>query len=113
MKTPLLARAILFGFLFLFAFAAAYLLLDSLGVWGMLPTGVTHGAEILSGLILLGTLLGHLILASGRLPLEAAGSPRPPGARAAEGAASSPRRRGLKAPWRRRQRPAEGNRTTP
>ena len=37
MKAPLLARAILSAFLFLFAFAATYLLLDSLGVWESFP----------------------------------------------------------------------------
>ena len=73
MKAPLLARAILSGFLFLFAFAATYLVLDSLGVWERLPLGLTRGVEILSGLILLGTLLGHLGLASGRLPADTVG----------------------------------------
>ncbi len=73
MKAPLLARAILSGFVFLFAFAATYLLLDSLGVWAKLPPGLTHGVETLSGLILLGTLLGHLLLAGGRLPPETVG----------------------------------------
>ncbi len=53
MKAPLLARAILSAFLFLFAFAAAYLLLDSLGIWERLPAGLTRGLAILSGLILL------------------------------------------------------------
>ena len=72
-EDSLLARAILSGFLFLFAFAAAYLLLDSLGFWERLPSGLTHGVEILSGLILFGTLVGHLALASGRLPPETIG----------------------------------------
>jgi len=73
MKTPLLARAILWGFLFLFGFAAAYVLLDSIGLWARLPVGLTRGVEIVSGLILLGTLLGHLGLAAGRLPPETVG----------------------------------------
>ena len=73
MKAPLLARAILSGFLFLFAFAATYVVLDSLGIWERLPPGLTRGVEILSGLILLGTLLGHLGLASGRLPADTVG----------------------------------------
>jgi hypothetical protein len=73
MKAPLLARTILSGFLFLFAFAASYLLLDSLGVWAKLPLSLTHGVEVLSGLILLGTLVGHLALATGRLPPETVG----------------------------------------
>ena len=73
MKAPLLARAILSAFLFLFAFAAAYLLLDSLGIWEKLPRGVTRGVEVLSGLILFGTLVGHLALASGRLPSDTVG----------------------------------------
>jgi hypothetical protein len=73
MKAPLLARAILSSFFFLFAFAATYLVLDSLGLWEKLPAGLTHGAEILSGLVLLGTLLGHLGLATGPLPPETVG----------------------------------------
>jgi hypothetical protein len=73
MKAPLLARAILSGFVLLFVFAAAYLLLDSLGIWEKLPPGLTRGVETLSGLILLGTLLGHLLLAGGRLPPETVG----------------------------------------
>ncbi len=73
MKAPLLARAILSAFLFLFAFAATYLLLDSLGVWAKLPPSLTHGVAVLSGLILLGTLVGHLALATGRLPPETIG----------------------------------------
>ncbi len=73
MKAPLLARAILLGFLFLFAFAATYVLLDSLGIWEKLPLAVARGVEVLSGLILLGTLVGHLALSSGRLPPETLG----------------------------------------
>lgn len=73
MKAPLLARAILSGFVFLFGFAAIYLLLDSVGVWEKLPPGLTHGVEVLSGLILLGTLVAHLALAGGRLPSETVG----------------------------------------
>jgi hypothetical protein len=73
MRTPLLARALLIAFLILFAFAASYLLLDSLGVWEKLPAALTHGAEILTGLILAATLLGHLALASGRLPADTVG----------------------------------------
>ena len=70
MKTPPLARALFVAFVVLFLFAASYLLLDSLGVWERLPAGLTHGLAILSGLILLATMLGHLALASGRLPVE-------------------------------------------
>jgi hypothetical protein len=73
MKTPFLARLLLLGFLFLFAFAATYLLLDSTGVWTRLPAALTHGLGILSGLILLGELFGHLALATGRLPADTVG----------------------------------------
>ena len=73
MKTPLLARAILSGFLFLFALAGTYLLLDSLGIWERLPPGLTHAAAVLTGLILAATLLGHLALATGRLPSDTVG----------------------------------------
>lgn len=73
MKAPLLARAILAGFVFLFVFAGTYLVLDSVGVWEKLPSGLTRGVETLSGLILFGTLLGHIGLATGRLPADTIG----------------------------------------
>lgn len=73
MKTPLLARALFAAFVILFLFAGTYLLLDSLGVWETLPPGLTRGVAILSGSILAATLVGHLALATGRLPPDTAG----------------------------------------
>lgn len=73
MKTSPLARALFVAFVVLFVFAALYLLLDALGIWPKVPGGFTRGLAILSGLILLGTLVGHLVLASGRLPDETIG----------------------------------------
>jgi hypothetical protein len=70
MKASLLARVVLGGFLAIFAFAGAYLLLDSLGVWPRIPASVSKGMEILTGLILVGTLAGHLALATGKLPVD-------------------------------------------
>jgi hypothetical protein len=73
MKTPPLARLLLFGFLFLFAFAATYLLLDSTGAWTKIPATLARGLEIFSGLVLFGALIAHLALASGRLPADTVG----------------------------------------
>lgn len=70
MKASLLARLVLGGFLAIFAFAGAYLLLDSLGVWPRIPASVSKGMEVLTGLILVGTLAGHLALATGKLPVD-------------------------------------------
>ena len=70
MKASLLARLILWGFLAIFAFAGAYLLLDSLGVWPRIPASVSQGMEVLTGLILVGALAGHLALATGKLPVD-------------------------------------------
>jgi hypothetical protein len=70
MKASLLARLILCGFLAIFAFASAYLLLDSLGVWSRIPASVSHGMEFVTGLILLAALAGHLVLATGKLPVD-------------------------------------------
>jgi hypothetical protein len=70
MKASLLARVVLGGFLAIFAFAGAYLLLDSLGVWPRIPASVSKGMEVLTGLILVGTLAGHLALATGKLPVD-------------------------------------------
>ena len=70
MKASLLARLILWCFLSIFAFAGAYLLLDSLGVWPRIPASVSQGMEVLTGLILLGALVGHLALATGKLPVD-------------------------------------------
>ena len=63
-----LGRALLFGFVWIFLFGFSYLLLDSLGLWGRLPGALTRALDLLVGLILAGELLGHLVLASGRLP---------------------------------------------
>lgn len=68
MRPSPLARLIVSGFVAIFLFAAAYLLLDAFGIWTRLPAGLTHGAEVLTGLILLFALLGHLALATGGLP---------------------------------------------
>jgi hypothetical protein len=70
MKVPLLARLILWAFLAIFAFAAAFVLLDSLGLWQRIPASASRGMEVLTGLILLGALAGHLILATGKLPVD-------------------------------------------
>ena len=70
MKASLLARLVLGGFLAIFAFAGAYLLLDSLGVWPRIPASISKGMEVLTGLILVGTLAGHLALATGKLPVD-------------------------------------------
>jgi hypothetical protein len=74
MKSPLLSRLLLFGFIWIGLFAGAYLLLDSLGVWSSLPVPLTHGLDMATGAILLLALVGHLLLATGSLP--AVGRPR-------------------------------------
>lgn len=71
MKVSALARLLLGGFVAIFALAAVYILLDSLGVWNRIPFSLTRAIEWLTGLILLGTLAGHLLLATGRLPEDA------------------------------------------
>ena len=68
MRVSPLARLILFAFICIFISAAGYLLLDALGVWSRLPTGLTRGIETVTGLILVFALLGHLVLATGALP---------------------------------------------
>ena len=60
MKVPLLARLILWAFLAIFASAAGYVLLDSLGLWQRIPASASRGVEVLTGLILLAALAGHL-----------------------------------------------------
>jgi hypothetical protein len=65
---PLLSRLILAGFIWIFLFAAVYLLLESLGLWSSLPAPLTRGIDLATGLILLGTLVAHLLLATGALP---------------------------------------------
>ena len=68
MKPALLARLILWSFIAVFAFATAYLLLDTFGIWPRLPARLTQGLEILAGLVLLLALVSHLILATGSIP---------------------------------------------
>jgi hypothetical protein len=77
MKVSPLARLILIGFICIFISAAGYLLLDALGVWSSLPVGLRHGVEVTTGLILLFALIGHLALATGKLPrADSGGNPR-------------------------------------
>ncbi|HSS44963.1 MAG TPA: hypothetical protein VLO07_06440 [Thermoanaerobaculia bacterium] len=68
MKSPLLPRLLLLGFVWIGLFAGAHLLLDSLGVWASLPVPLTRGIGVATGLVLLLALLGHLLLAAGALP---------------------------------------------
>lgn len=76
MKPPLLARLILGGFIAVFAFAAAYLLLDAFGIWPRLPARLVRGLELATGAILLATLVGHVVLATGGVPKGRADSDR-------------------------------------
>ncbi len=76
MRVSPLARLILWGFLAIFMFAAAYLLLDSIGVWPRIPAAVSRSMEVATGLILLAALAGHLALATGKLPGSSTGRDR-------------------------------------
>jgi hypothetical protein len=78
MRPAPLARMIVAGFVAIFLFAAAYLLLDAFGVLPRLPARLTHGAEVLTGVILLLALLSHLVLATGRLPAGRTDAEREP-----------------------------------
>jgi hypothetical protein len=66
--SPLLSRLILAGFIWVFLFAAVYLLLESVGLWSRLPGPLTRGIDLATGLVLLGALVAHLLLAMGALP---------------------------------------------
>jgi hypothetical protein len=77
MKVALLARLLLLAFVCVFISAVGYLLLDVLGIWVRMPAALTQGVEVVTGLILLFALVGHLALATGALPRT--GSDRPPG----------------------------------
>src|SRR5205807_7699978 len=52
MRPSPLARLVLYGFLAIFVVAAAYLLLDALGLWTRLPGALTRAVEIGTGAIL-------------------------------------------------------------
>jgi putative flippase GtrA len=70
MRPSPLARFVLYGFIAIFVVAAAYLLLDALGLWTRLPGSLTRAVEIGTGAILLFTLVAHLALTTGPLPLD-------------------------------------------
>jgi hypothetical protein len=63
-----LGRTLLLGFVWVFAFGFAYLLMDSLGVWKTLPPAVTRTIDLMTGAVLAAELVGHLVLTTGRLP---------------------------------------------
>ena len=76
MKVALLARLVLLAFICIFISAITYFLLDAVGVWPSLPGALTRGIEVVTGLLLLFALFGHLALATGALPPK--GSAPPP-----------------------------------
>jgi hypothetical protein len=65
---PALGRWIFGAFLWVFGLAATYILLDSLNLWDRLPAGLTRGVDVATGLVLVGALLLHLVLTTGKLP---------------------------------------------
>jgi hypothetical protein len=68
MKKPDLGRLIILGFVGLFLFVAAYILLDALGIWPRLPAALAQVLNFAAGLVLVAALGAHLLLAAGRLP---------------------------------------------
>jgi hypothetical protein len=67
-ELPALGRLILAAFVWVFFLAAAYVLLDALGLWSRLPAALTWGIDIATGLVLAAALIVHLVLATGKLP---------------------------------------------
>jgi len=67
-QVPALSRAIVFGFVWIFLFAAIFLTLDAFDLWQKLPAGLTGGVDLLTGFILFLALLAHLALATGEIP---------------------------------------------
>lgn len=67
-ELPALGRVILWLFVWVFFLAAAYVLLDSLGLWSRLPDTLTRGLDIGTGLVLALALVLHLVLVTGKLP---------------------------------------------
>jgi len=49
----------------IFVFAIAYVLLDGFGLWQELPGNVTQAVDVLTGVVLLFELFGHLGLSAG------------------------------------------------
>jgi hypothetical protein len=69
MKTaPILGRLLFAAMCWVGFMAVSYVVLDGLGVWQALPQGLTHAANVLTGLVLVFALVGHLLLATGRIP---------------------------------------------
>ena len=56
------ARLLLMGFMAVFAIGAFHIFLASLGLWQKLPGGLVQGLDMLTGLILLFELVGHLAI---------------------------------------------------
>jgi hypothetical protein len=64
-KAHWLGRALLLGFVWIFVFAIAYVLLDGFGLWQKLPASLTQAFDVLTGAVLLFELFGHLGLSAG------------------------------------------------
>ncbi|HWX24610.1 MAG TPA: hypothetical protein VN083_06180 [Vicinamibacteria bacterium] len=67
-NAPLLGRLLFVAVCWVGFMAVSYVILDGLGVWQALPQGLTHAADVLTGLVLVFALVGHLLLATGRIP---------------------------------------------
>jgi hypothetical protein len=67
-RSPFLGRLVLAAFLWVFFLAAAYVLLESLGLWSMLPAALARGVDVVTGLVLALALIVHLVMATGALP---------------------------------------------
>jgi hypothetical protein len=68
MRTPLLARLTLFGFVWVGLYGGSYILFDTLGLWARLPESFTHALDMMTAAILLIALSAHLLVWTGRLP---------------------------------------------
>ncbi len=63
-NTNWLGRMLLLGFFWVFFFAAAYVMLEPLGLWHRIPAGLARAIDILTGAVLVFELFGHLGLSA-------------------------------------------------
>jgi hypothetical protein len=67
-NAPVVSRILFWAFIWIFAFGGAYVLLETLGIWSILPAPLTRAIDIATGCVLLGALIVHLVAATGVLP---------------------------------------------
>jgi hypothetical protein len=67
-NAPVVSRILFWAFVWIFVFGGLHVVMNALGLWSNLPASLTRTVDFATGCVLLGTLVAHLVAATGALP---------------------------------------------